>query len=520
MTSRPQPFKPRMLYLEEPQLEFRHGQRLVYPRDGLYLYGPVGVTNQLPSIRYGVIGTPDGVRRFKAWAQSMAGLIDIPAPGPRSRAVEPQHVPFPGFAEAFHATWPAEPPCVIDNLDPGEIERTLRIANRHEAVRSTVDMFVSRLIAENNRLESAPQFWFVVIPEKVYELGRPKSTVRRDDRVAGAVIISQRRARELQRQPTLFGDDEREAEVYQYATHFRRQLKARLLKEQIVTQIVRETTLAPGDFRRESGMPIRRVEDPATIAWKLGTGAYYKAGGKPWQLADVRPGVCYVGLVYKRSELTSDKRHACCAAQMFLSDGEGVVFRGALGPWFQTDTKQFHLDNDAARNLIKMVVGEYTHLHDGPPTELFIHAKSAFTDDEWRGFSSACGDGTNLVGVQIADARDDLKFYRRGEYPVIRGTALQIGERHALLWTSGYVPRLDTYMGPETPNPISVRVLRGECALTTVLADVLGLTKINFNSCLHNDRLPVTIRFANAVGDVLISAPMDGEPKLPFKFYI
>jgi hypothetical protein len=30
----------------------------------------------------------------------------------------------------------------------------------------------------------------------------------------------------------------------------------------------------------------------------------------------------------------------------------------------------------------------------------------------------------------------------------------------------------------------------------------------------------VTIRFANAVGDVLISAPMDGEPKLPFKFYI
>ena len=44
-------------------------------------------------------------------------------------------------------------------------------------------------------------------------------------------------------------------------------------------------------------MPIRRVEDPATIAWKLGTGAYYKAGGKPWQLADVRPGVCYVGLV-------------------------------------------------------------------------------------------------------------------------------------------------------------------------------------------------------------------------------
>jgi hypothetical protein len=61
---------------------------------------------------------------------------------------------------------------------------------------------------------------------------------------------------------------------------------------------------------------------------------------------------------------------------------------------------------------------------------------------------------------------------------------------------------------------------RGECDLRGVLSDVLGLTKINFNSCLFNDRMPVTIRFANEVGDVLISAPMDGEPRLPFKFYI
>jgi hypothetical protein len=32
--------------------------------------------------------------------------------------------------------------------------------------------------------------------------------------------------------------------------------------------------------------------------------------------------------------------------------------------------------------------------------------------------------------------------------------------------------------------------------------------------------MPVTIRFANAVGDVLMSAPIDSEPRLPFKFYI
>ncbi len=514
-------FKPKLNFLTEPLLEFQFAQQLAYPRDGLFLYGPVGDANELKAIRYGVIGTPEGIERFRSWSKAVANFIATPTPGPRSRAVEPQHVPFPGFEEAFHAHWPAEPAQIISDVTADSINKTLKLENRHEAIRSTVDLFVSRLIKENNRLEHPPAFWFVVIPEVVYELGRPKSVVRKADRIAGDVHITQKKARALKIQPTLFGEDEREAEVYQYATHFRRQLKARLLKDKIVTQIVRETTLTPEAFRHENGRLIRRVEDPATLAWKLCTGAYYKAGGRPWQLANVRPGVCYVGLVYKRSELTTDKRHACCAAQMFLTNGDGIVFRGALGPWFQTDTKQFHLDGDAAKSLIEMVVSEYRNAHNGkPPSELFIHAKSAFTDPEWEGFQKGCSPESNLVGVQIADTRDELKLFRPGAYPVIRGTALQISERVAYLWTSGYVPRLDTYMGPETPNPISVRVIRGECPLEVVLQDVMGLTKINFNSCLFNDRLPVTIRFANAVGDILIAAPMDSEPRLPFKFYI
>ena len=509
-----------VIHLEEPLLEFGYGQQMEYPRDGLFLFGPNGKTTDLPVVRYGAIGTNEGVQRLHAWSRLVSGPIPIPVPGPRSRAVEPQHVLFPGFSAAFKSEWPVEPVLSIDDLTLEEIEKALHLANRYEAIHKTVDLFVSRLVKAHNRTEHPPSFWFVVIPEIVYELGRPMSVVKREDRVEGTVTISKRRAEELSGRPTLFGIEEEDAEVYKYATHFRRQLKARLLKERIVTQIVRETTLAPGDFLRSNGTPTRRLEDPATIAWKLSTGAYYKAGGKPWQLANVRPGVCYVGLVYKNSELSSDQRHACCAAQMFLTDGEGVVFRGALGPWYHVDTKQFHLDRASAKHLIAMVIAEYEIQHSEPPHELFIHATSAFTDDEWAGFQDSCDDRTNLVAVQILDLKNDLKLYRPGAYPVVRGSAILTNERSAYLWTTGYVPRLDTYMGPETPNPIAVRVLRGACPIRTVLKDVLGLTKINFNTCLYNDRLPVTIKFANEVGDVLISAPNEGEPRLPFKFYI
>ena len=61
----------------------------------------------------------------------------------------------------------------------------------------------------------------------------------------GKVTLEEKHVAALAMQPTLFGQDEAEAEVYKYAKNFRRQLKARMLDHQIVTQIVRETTLTP-----------------------------------------------------------------------------------------------------------------------------------------------------------------------------------------------------------------------------------------------------------------------------------
>lgn len=116
-----------------------------------------------------------------------------------------------------------------------------------------------------------------------------------------------------------------------------------------------------------------------------------------------------------------------------LTNGDGLVFRGALGPWFQIDTKKFHISADAARNLVRMVVEEYERLQGRSPCELFIHAQAAFTDEEWRGFRHGVDKETKLVGVQIVDGRDDLKLFRPGAYPVIRGTALVLSDRHAYL---------------------------------------------------------------------------------------
>jgi hypothetical protein len=111
-----------MLHIAEPMLEFGHKQQMAYPRDGLFLFGPAGNPSHIPVTRYGVIGTREGVRRFRVWSEKMASPIAVPEPGVRSKAVEAHHVMFPGFSSAFKSEWPKEPHAVIDDIDAAEID--------------------------------------------------------------------------------------------------------------------------------------------------------------------------------------------------------------------------------------------------------------------------------------------------------------------------------------------------------------------------------------------------------------
>jgi len=238
--------------------------------------------------------------------------------------------------------------------------------------------------------------------------------------------------------------------------------------------------------------------------------------------ATTREGVCYIGLVFKQIEYDTNPRTACCAAQMFLDSGDGVVFKGAVGPWYRGKRGLYHLDRKSAAEIVKLCIDTYKANNQGhAPAELFIHGKVAFDNNEWNGFLDSAGKETNIVGVRIRPV-SDLKLYRLSDHPVLRGTMYKVNDKYGYLWTRGMIPRLLTYPGREVPNPILVEICRGNADLSTVMADVLALTKLNYNACVFADGLPVTLKFANAVGDILTSGPARKLkiPPLPFKFYI
>jgi hypothetical protein len=81
-----------------------------------------------------------------------------------------------------------------------------------------------------------------------------------------------------------------------------------------LTQVVRESTLANVGKLGEPGVDLRDVRRQSEIAWNHSTGVFCKVGGRPWKVASIREGVCYVGIVFKKDENEGKQRNACCAA--------------------------------------------------------------------------------------------------------------------------------------------------------------------------------------------------------------
>ena len=330
--------------------------------------------------------------------------------------------------------------------------------------------------------------------------------------------LSSGMARKLRTDVSMFDELNEDVVPYRFQPHFRNQLKAVLLDSNTPTQVVRESTLAPYDFLNKFGYPRRRIGGASEVAWNLSSTAFYKAGARPWKVADVRSGVCYLGIVFKRDDLAEDGRWSSCGAQMFLDSGDGLVFKGTGGPWYSEATNSYHLSESAARTLVQRAVASYVERTGAPPRELFIHGKARFDDDEWRGLTSGAPSTTDVVGVRIRHA-EDLRVYRPGTKALLRGLAYQRDQRTAFLWAQGFIPRLWTYPGREVPKGLLIDVCRGRAEMRTVLRDVLALTKLNYNACTYGDGEPVTLKFADAVGEILTAGPVTGVP-LPFRLYI
>lgn len=241
-------------YLPEPLLEFGYGQIGADPREGLFLFGPLLDERKPVSMRIGVIGCGSGLSSYRNWVRRIRKFI------PKPNLETAHQFAFPGYEAAFKTIWP-EKPVVELQLSSTDVSNSIRLSDRHRAIHETVSLFANAIQQKIRQEALAVDLWFVVIPDEVFTYGRPLSRVPVNERINIKQKMTQRFARQLQKSPSLFAEDMEAAEVYLYGVDFHNQLKARLLPDQITTQIVRESSLQGVDTK--VGTRSRRMQDEA-----------------------------------------------------------------------------------------------------------------------------------------------------------------------------------------------------------------------------------------------------------------
>jgi hypothetical protein len=143
---------------------------------------------------------------------------------------------FPGFRELFNCAWAPIAAAELP-LAHTTITSTLHRSDRHDAIHATVGLFADAISTFLRDEDRRIDLWFVVIPDEVFDLGRPQSRLATSERVGAAPLMNSRLAKRLAREPSLFDEDMKAAEPYLYQVDFHNQLKARLIKSRAITVV-------------------------------------------------------------------------------------------------------------------------------------------------------------------------------------------------------------------------------------------------------------------------------------------
>lgn len=513
-------------YIDEPDLIFGFQGEDKDPRLGLKRYGPwFSPEEPGPSptqVRVGIIGSGTTLTFTKRILKLLSREI---------RSEEPNrwlHPDYPGFS----LETPVSSELVAaerwnESITETEITQVIGIAHVNRRIAAASELFHKKL--RSIGLESdTPDVVVCALPWVIEQYcgisrhtrgaKRPRFTPE-ERAVAKLKAQDQRFLEEWDLKFTSSTPEQGESDLRQdtdkMAFDLHDSLKGKAMQVGIPLQILRESTAR--EILGTGGSGSRRTEPPADFAWNFSTGLYYKALGRPWRLAKLMPGTCYVGVAFYKRRRDPANNVETAMAQVFTHTGEGFVLRGG-DVVVDEKTKEPHLSLSDAERLVRDILGKYILKVGSTPTRLVIHKTSDFDVDEIRGFQKAIGKSvpTDFVAIRRSTP---LRFLRVGQYPVVRGTVIMLTEREYLLYTGGYTPRIRTYPGHRIPKPLYL-VHHGDSDAELVCTEILALTKLNWNTTRFSTYQPITLAFASRVGSTLSELPEDHLIQDHYRFYM
>ncbi|HMM78415.1 MAG TPA: hypothetical protein PKC65_00170 [Pyrinomonadaceae bacterium] len=75
------------------------------------------------------------------------------------------------------------------------------------------------------------------------------------------------------------------------------------------------------------------------------------------------------------------------------------------------------------------------------------------------------------------------------------------------------MPFYKTYTGMYIPQPLEIRVEHSDSSIEKIAREILGLTKMNWNSTRFDGKYPITLLCSKKVGEIMKYLDEGFEPK-------
>jgi hypothetical protein len=453
--------------IEEPELEF--GFRGLHPdlRFGIMEHGPSdrGRERKPSEIKLAVVGTERSIEDACRWLTTARAGFE--GSGSVKRNLFPA---FPGFAKGSGF----DCDLILERSMFASISaRDIRDASAHgdyeERILRLTDLFLNSV---SNAAAKSPSVILVAMPVELLE--------------------------EIVKAEACMGPQRRKLRLF-----FHDLLKAKSLTLGRPLQLARPQTFGIKVPSLQKDVSARAGnQDEATRAWNFFSALYYKAGGFPWRIPRVETDyqTCFIGIAFLQSP--DKKQMHTSIAQVFNERGHGIAIKGRDAKVSESDF-QPHIAPDDVSDLVSQCIKAFRDEHKSNPARVVVHKTSNFDDGEMAAFRAVIeGEKIALYDLITLD-RSRIRLYREGYYPPLRGSWVTLEPESHVLYTRGSVAFYEEYPGMYVPQSLLVKLFHTEAQHADTMADLMLLSKLNWNNIQMDSTLPITISAARTVGSIL-----------------
>mgnify|MGYP001240476736 CR=1 FL=1 len=280
-------------------------------------------------------------------------------------------------------------------------------------------------------------------------------------------------------------------------------VKAYAAQKNIATQFVREKTL-------ESDLNCQ-------IMWALSLAIYVKSSRIPWVVSGINKDTAFAGIGYSINRTESSSNVVVGCSHIYSADGQGMKYKLSKIDDCTFDRKKNpYLSEDEAYRLGLNIKELFYKSFSEMPKRVVIHKRTPFRRDEIKGFvtslSSAGIKDIDLLEITLEDNLKCFEFTRNMDaidgFPVRRGLCFPLNDNTMYLYTHGIAPsvRNPNYRyiqgGKTIPQPLKIVKHHGNGTMPQIATEILGLSKMNWNSFGLYSKLPCTIDSSNEIARI------------------